>query len=270
MKALFDSTSQACSELVTKAYSTSFSLGIKFLGASVQPAVYSIYGFVRYADEIVDTFLEYDQKELFYEFKDDYKKSLDRRISLNPILNAFQKVVHDYQLYDLVESFLESMEMDLEKKEYKTKEEYEKYIYGSADVVGLMCLKVFVQGDTERYEALKGEAMKLGSAFQKVNFLRDLKDDVDHLGRSYFPDVTSTMFNTQVKEQIVQEIESDFAEAYKGILKLPIDGKMGVYLAYRYYLTLLKKIKQTDTEKLFKSDSDFKSSKSCYLDAFIH
>lgn len=250
MKQIFDQTSYQCSKLVTKAYSTSFSLGIYFLGPCVRPAVYSIYGFVRYADEIVDTFLEYDQSTLFYEFKADYYKALERRISLNPILNAFQQVVHEYKLYDLVESFLESMELDLSKTEYHTQEEYEKYIYGSADVVGLMCLKVFVKGDEASYEALKKEAMKLGSAFQKVNFLRDLKDDIDQLGRTYFPEVTGQMFNTQIKEKIVAEIEADFEEAYQGILKLPIEGKMGVYLAYRYYLSLLKKIKNTDSEKI--------------------
>ncbi len=253
MKELFDQSSYKISKLITNTYSTSFSLGIKLLAPKIQPEICAIYGFVRYADEIVDSFEGYDQKELIEEFEQDYKKALERKISLNPILNCFQEVVHKYELYDLVDSFMYSMKMDLEKAEYLSREEYEKYIYGSADVVGLMCLKIFVSGDNDRYEILKDEAMKLGSAFQKVNFLRDLKDDFERLGRSYFPNMSGNEFNEQTKREIIQDIESDFQEAYKGILKLPIEGKLGVYVAYRYYCGLLQKIKRKNSQEILES-----------------
>nr|WP_319400264.1 phytoene/squalene synthase family protein [uncultured Carboxylicivirga sp.] len=250
MKHLFDISSYSCSRLVTKTYSTSFSKAINLLAPSVRPAIYAIYGFVRYADEIVDSFDSYDQEELFDEFEQNYHKALNRRISMNPILNAFQKIVHKYKLYDLVDSFMHSMKMDLYKTNYRSMEEYTEYIYGSADVVGLMCLKVFVKGDDKRYSELEPYARRLGSAFQKVNFLRDLKDDTQSLGRSYFPNLQTYTLDNNSKKDIVKDIESDFAEAYKGIVKLPIEGRLGVYLAYRYYLRLLRELKQADSKKI--------------------
>jgi len=265
MKETFDSSSYKISKLVTNTYSTSFSLGINLLGKKVRPQIYAIYGFVRYADEIVDTFHEYDQKVLIDEFVEDYHKALKRKISLNPILNSFQEVVNQYGLHDLVDSFIYSMMLDLEKEEYKTEEEYKKYIYGSADVVGLMCLKIFVDGDEARYEAMKDEAMKLGSAFQKVNFLRDLKDDFERLGRSYFPNVTEYDFTENTKLEIITDIEKDFKEALQGILKLPIEGRLGVYVAYKYYLGLLKKIKQKSSETILQERIRISNSKKVFI-----
>ncbi|MEJ6796650.1 MAG: squalene/phytoene synthase family protein [Flavobacteriales bacterium] len=265
MKETFDSSSYKISKLVTNTYSTSFSLGINLLGKKVRPQIYAIYGFVRYADEIVDTFHEYDQKVLIEEFVEDYHKALERKISLNPILNSFQEVVNQYGLHDLVDSFIYSMMLDLEKEEYKTEEEYKKYIYGSADVVGLMCLKIFVDGDNSRYEAMKDEAMKLGSAFQKVNFLRDLKDDFERLGRSYFPNVTEYDFTENTKLEIIADIEDDFKEALQGILKLPIEGRLGVYVAYKYYLGLLKKIKQKSSETILQERIRISNPKKIFI-----
>ena len=250
MKALFDSTSYECSQLITKRYSTSFSLGILLFKPTIRPAIYAIYGFVRYADEIVDTFLEYPQKELLDEFEEEYYKSLDRKISLNPILNAFQEVVLKYKLQPFVKDFLKSMRRDLSQTTYSSVEDYQEYIYGSADVVGLMCLRVFVNNNEEKYQELKPYAMKLGSAFQKVNFLRDLKDDLESLDRSYFPNLTTLPMDTKTKQLIIKEIEEDFKEAYVGIQKLPIESKLGVYLAYKYYLKLLKKLKATTSEQI--------------------
>ncbi len=250
MKQLFDTSSYSCSRLVTKTYSTSFSKAITLLAPSVRPAIYAIYGFVRCADEIVDSFQSYNQEELLLEFEQNYEKALNRRISMNPILNAFQEVVHQYNLYDLVDSFMASMKMDLYKTEYKTAKEYAQYIYGSADVVGLMCLKVFVNGDEEKYNHLEPFAMRLGSAFQKVNFLRDLKDDTQSLGRSYFPNLKSNHLDNITKREIIKDIEYDFAEAYKGIVQLPIEGRLGVYLAYRYYMRLLRELKIADSKKI--------------------
>lgn len=265
MKETFDSSSYKISKLVTNTYSTSFSLGINLLGKKVRPQIYAIYGFVRYADEIVDTFYEYDQKVLIEEFVEDYHKALERKISLNPILNSFQEVVNQYGLHDLVDSFIYSMMLDLEKEEYKTEEEYKKYIYGSADVVGLMCLKIFVDGDNSRYEAMKDEAMKLGSAFQKVNFLRDLKDDFERLGRSYFPNVTEYDFTENTKLEIIADIEDDFKEALQGILKLPIEGRLGVYVAYKYYLGLLKKIKRKSSETILQERIRISNPKKIFI-----
>ncbi|MFT4661320.1 MAG: phytoene synthase [Patiriisocius sp.] len=250
MKELFDKSSVKCSELITKSYSTSFSLGIKMFAPSLRPPIYSIYGFVRYADEIVDSFHDYEQEELLTEFIVDYKKALDRKISLNPILNSFQKIVREYNLFDLADSFLESMTMDLTKAEYQSEEQYKKYIYGSADVVGLMCLKVFVKGDESRYEELKPQAMSLGSAFQKVNFLRDIRDDFNVLGRSYFPNVTNRNLDAATKNEIIADIEKDFQNGYQGITQLPLDAKLGVYLAYRYYLSLLNKLKAKESSEI--------------------
>ncbi len=250
MKQLFDTSSYRCSTLITKTYSTSFSKGVALLAPSIRPAIYAIYGFVRYADEIVDTFQDFNQSELLAEFEADYQKALDRKISLNPIINAFQEVVHRYQLQPLVVDFLASMKMDLFKSEYTTLQEYQQYIYGSADVVGLMCLRVFVNGNEKEYERLKPFAMRLGSAFQKVNFLRDFKDDMEGLGRSYFPNLSHTSLNESTKREIIKDIEADFTEAYKGIVQLPMECRLGVYLAYRYYLRLLKELKLADSYKI--------------------
>lgn len=250
MKKLFDISSNQCSKLITNTYSTSFSLGIKLFSPKIRHAIYAIYGFVRYADEIVDSFHDYDQKLLLTEFIDEYRLAMKRKISLNPIINAYQEVSHKYELSQYTEDFLKRMEMDLEKKDYETKEEYENYIYGSADVVGLMCLRVFVNNDSKKFNHLKYSATKLGSAFQKVNFLRDIKQDIEELGRSYFPNLKSENFSNEIKKDIIKDIEEDFKEAYKGIILLPIGSKLGVYVAYKYYLTLLKKLKKTEASKI--------------------
>lgn len=252
-KQLFDDVSIKCSKLVTKTYSTSFSLAVKMLAPSIRNAIYSVYGFVRFADEIVDSFHGFDKEKLINEFEADYYKAYADGISLNPILNAFQTTVKQYNIDDeLVQAFLKSMKQDLYKSEY-TKKEYEAYIYGSADVVGLMCLKVFVNGDENSYNELKEPAMRLGSAFQKVNFLRDLKDDMEVLNRSYFPDVDMVDLNIKSKTRIIKEIEEDFKKAYKGIMNLPPEAKFGVYTAYRYYKCLLKKLSKTPSNKIMNS-----------------
>jgi phytoene/squalene synthetase len=245
MKALFDSVSARCSKLVTNQYSTSFSLATKMLAGSIRQDIYNIYGFVRFADEIVDSFHQYDKKDLLDRFEADLEHALTNHISLNPILNAFQETYHRYAIpHHLVASFLKSMRMDLSKKVYKTEAEYREYIYGSADVVGLMCLCVFVKGDRDKYEQLKESAMALGSAFQKVNFLRDLKADYDGLERTYFPNTNLLELDEVSKSQIVAEIEADFRQGYQGILKLPSESKFGVYMAYRYYSKLLNKLRR--------------------------
>lgn len=213
------------------------------LSPKIQKDIYAIYGFVRFADEIVDTFHDYDKKALLDEFENDLYKAIDRGISLNPILNSFQEVVNKHHIeVELVDHFMKSMRADLYKTEYQSVKEYEDYIYGSADVVGLMCLKVFVQGDQKRFDELKEPAMKLGSAFQKVNFLRDLKDDTEHLHRSYFPHIQGGIIDGVVKDQIIEEIHKDFQDAYAGILQLPIEAKFGVYTAFIYYRKLLRKL----------------------------
>ena len=250
MKSLFDKSSLDCSKIITTNYSTSFSMAIKMLSPKIQQDIYTIYGFVRCADEIVDSFLNYNQELLLTEFESEFNKAYDRKISLNPILNVFQEVVHRYEMMDLVQPFLKSMRMDLYKTEYKTIAEYEEYIYGSADVVGLMCLLVFVDGNRDEYNQLKFSAMKLGSAFQKVNFLRDLKHDSDNLGRIYFPNVDVNNLSNATKAKLVAEIEADFSEALVGIKMLPKSAKFGVYTAYKYYKSLLKKIAQTEPQEI--------------------
>lgn len=232
-------------------YSTSFSLAVKMLSPKIQNDIYAIYGFVRFADEIVDTFHDHDKEVLLNEFESDLYKSIDRKISLNPILNAFQEVVHKHNIdMSLIEHFMKSMRADLYKHEYQSIEEYEDYIYGSADVVGLMCLKVFVGGDQAQYDELKDPAMKLGSAFQKVNFLRDIKDDTENLHRSYFPHIEGGIIDKKAKELIIAEIDQDFQDAYQGILKLPIEAKFGVYTAYIYYRKLLRKLTATEASEI--------------------
>ena len=245
MKELFDKISEECSKNVTKSYSTSFSLATKMLSSDIRQDIYNIYGFVRFADEIVDTFHSYNKKELFKRFVDDLNHSLKQKISLNPILNSFQNTVHKYNIdRDLINSFLKSMEQDLKKKKYESLQEYKEYIYGSADVVGLMCLKVFVSGRNDDYKKLKPYAMSLGSAFQKVNFLRDINDDYKKLNRVYFPGVDYGTFNDDVKNNIMIDIEKDFAKALKGIYMLPNNSKFGVYAAYKYYKRLLRKLER--------------------------
>lgn len=251
MKQLFDNVSFKSSRLVTKEYSTSFSIAVKMLAPSIRQDIYNIYGFVRFADEIVDSFHNYDKAYLLNEFELEYYKAMTNDISLNPILNAFQATVKKYKIQDeLIQSFLQSMKMDLHKSTYKTQEEYKKYIYGSADVVGLMCLKVFVNGDEQKYNELKDSAMSLGSAFQKVNFLRDLKDDVNNLSRTYFPGIDLESLSAENKQLIIEEIEQDFKHAYEGIVRLPNEARFGVYTAFVYYKTLLQKLKNTPSSQL--------------------
>ena len=252
MKEFFDTVSYNCSKLVTKSYSTSFSLAVNMLSPTIRTDIYNIYGFVRFADEIVDSFHDYNKEVLLAHFERDYYFAKENGISLNPILNSFQHTVNKYKIPDeMVDAFLKSMKADLYKTEYSTKEEYDEYIYGSADVVGLMCLKVFVNGDVNMFDELKDAAMRLGSAFQKVNFLRDLKDDYQVLNRSYFPNIDLGKLNQESKQLIIEEIEGDFDYAYNhGILKLPVEAKFGVYMAYRYYRRLLKKLKAVPSEKI--------------------
>jgi len=246
MKSIFDSVSNDCSKIVTKSYSTSFSLATKMLSKSIRQDIYNIYGFVRFADEIVDSFHDYNKEELFKNFVIDLERALDDKISMNPILNSFQISFHKYNIdKELVNSFLKSMRMDLYKKEYLTEEEFKEYIYGSADVVGLMCLMVFVNGNKEKYDQLKDSAMALGSAFQKVNFLRDLKADHDSLNRTYFPNTDLSRLDEASKKEIIDDIEKDFEAGMNGIRNLPMEAKFGVFMAYRYYKQLLNKLKKT-------------------------
>ena len=265
MIALYHRTSRQCSKIVTQAYSTSFSLGIKSLSKRLHDPIYAIYGYVRFADEIVDTFHDQDKKTLLEEFRRDTDLALERGISVNPIIHAFQETVREYNIeYDLIDSFLKSMEMDLYNDSYQ-QEGYDAYIYGSAEVVGLMCLRVFVEGNTRLYDELKGPAKKLGAAFQKVNFLRDLKDDVYERGRVYFPGVEFAGFNTDVKKAIEADIQKDFDEAYEGIVKLPEGARMGVHLAYSYYLKLFRKIKGLTAETIKNERIRVPNGKKLYL-----
>ena len=251
MKKLFDQVSESCSKVVTESYSTSFTLATKMLDSSIRQDIYNIYGFVRFADEIVDSFHDFDKQDLLNLFELDLKKSIKDKISLNPILNSFQKTFNKYEIdYELVNSFLKSMKFDLNKKQYLNKEEFDEYVYGSADVVGLMCLKVFVKGNQKQYNELKPYAMSLGSAFQKVNFLRDLKADHDGLNRSYFPNLNIEEFDEKSKKLILNEINNDFSHALKGIFLLPSSARFGVYTAYKYYLKLLNKLRNTNPLKI--------------------
>jgi len=241
---LYDRTCLRTSRLTTRAYSTSFSFGIRCLSRELRDPIYAIYGFVRFADEIVDTFHDRDKASLLERFSEDTWRAIDKQISLNPILHSFQKVVNTYQIdHELIRQFLLSMEMDLEGKQYD-QSGYEKYILGSAEVVGLMCLRVFCKGNDAEYQRLKPDAMKLGSAFQKINFLRDLHADYRQLGRSYFPDVDLANFDEQAKQKIEKDIAADFQAGFRGIRQLPKGARLGVYVAYTYYLTLFKKIQR--------------------------
>ncbi|MEP0262924.1 phytoene/squalene synthase family protein [Dokdonia sp.] len=251
MKSLFDIVSRKCAQTVTKSYSTSFSSATKMLSPIIRQDIYNIYGFVRFADEIVDSFHDYDKAVLFKRFEQDLENALLDKISLNPILNAFQETVHKYNIErHLIDSFMKSMRLDLTKSDYLTDEEYKEYIYGSADVVGLMCLTVFVKGDREHYEILKESAMSLGSAFQKVNFLRDLKADYEGLSRTYFPNTNLQDLDEASKQRIIADIEEDFEKGLAGIHKLPIEAKFGVYAAYRYYKKLLSKLKRIPSSEI--------------------
>ncbi|REC51009.1 MULTISPECIES: phytoene/squalene synthase family protein [Chryseobacterium] len=250
MKKLFDELSYKISKQTTKQYSTSFSLGILALSPKIRNSIYAIYGYVRLADEIVDSFHGFDRTTLLARFREQTNQALEEKISLNPILQAFQETIHRYEIdVKLINQFLKSMEMDLQKIDYDS-ELYKEYILGSAEVVGLMCLHIFVDGNKEKYNQLKPSAMKLGSAFQKVNFLRDMKDDYQILGRTYFPNVDISYFDNVVKSQIEKEIYAEFEEALEGIKKLPNSSRFGVYLAYRYYISLFRKIKKTSAHNI--------------------
>lgn len=250
MKQLYDELSYSVSKITTKKYSTSFSLGILALKPSIRNAIYAIYSYVRLADEIVDSFHDYDKEKLLKTLKTETQIALEEGFSLNPILQAYQQTVHKYKIdKKLINQFLNSMEMDLQKIDYNS-ELYNEYIYGSAEVVGLMCLQVFTEGNKQKFEELKNYAMKLGSAFQKINFLRDLKDDYQILGRTYFPNVDMCVFDNSVKCRIEKEIEQEFKEALAGIKKLPNSSMFGVYLAYKYYMSLFQKIKRKSSTEI--------------------
>ena len=268
MKDLFDKVSLKTSILTTRSYSTSFSLGIFCLDKSIRPSIYSIYGFVRFADEIVDSFHGYNKRELLNRFTEDTYRAIDEGISLNPILHSFQKTVNEYSIpRELIDCFLKSMEMDLTDTEH-SKSSYEEYIVGSAEVVGLMCVKVFVNGDENQYKKLKPSAMRLGAAFQKVNFLRDLKQDFAELGRSYFPGVDLNHFDENSKAKIENEIDEDFQLALEGIKMLPISSRFGVYVAYIYYQSLFNKIKNMPAEKILKSRIRIPNTKKASILAY--
>ena len=254
MKKIFDLISDNCSKNVTELYSTSFSMATRLLHRSIRQDIYNIYGFVRFADEIVDTFHDYPKEELLNRFEKELYLSIKQGISLNPILNSFQKTVNKYKIdISLIKSFLKSMRWDLEKKVYENNDDYKEYIYGSADVVGLMCLTVFVKGNQDDYSKLKISAMSLGSAFQKVSFLRDLNLDFEGLERTYFPGINVNQFDEDSKSKIILDIEKDFKHALVGIFKLPDEARFGVYTAYKYYSKLLKKLKKTPSLSIKKS-----------------
>ena len=254
MKKTFDVVSEQCSQNVTKLYSTSFSMATRLLHKSIRQDIYNIYGFVRFADEIVDTFHDYPKEDLLNRFENDLFLSIDENISLNPVLNSFQKTVNKYDIdKNLIKAFLKSMRWDLEKKIYQTDSDYKEYIYGSADVVGLMCLTVFTKGNHDEYSKLEKYAISLGSAFQKVNFLRDLNLDYEGLNRIYFPGVNVDKFDEESKNKIILEIEEDFKSALDGIFQLPKEARFGVYTAFKYYNKLLKKLKNTPSLKIKKT-----------------
>lgn len=250
MKKLFDDLSYKVSRETTRLYSTSFSLGIMALSPKLRNPIYAIYGYVRLADEIVDSFHAYDKQKLLSRYKQETFQALEDGISLNPILQSFQETVHKYKIdHSLIHQFLKSMEMDLQKIDYNS-DLYKEYIVGSAEVVGLMCLHIFTEGNPKEFERLKSYAMILGSAFQKVNFLRDMKDDYQILGRCYFPNVDISYFDNTVKAHIEKEIEEEFQIALQGIKKLPSSSRFGVYLAFRYYTSLFRKIKKTSANEM--------------------
>ena len=265
MKQLFDELSYSISKIITQKYSTSFSLGILALKPAIRCAIYAIYGYVRLADEIVDSFHDYDKEKLLNRLKNETENALEEGISLNPILHSFQETVHKYQIdRKLIHQFLNSMEMDLQKVDYNS-ELYREYIYGSAEVVGLMCLQVFTEGNKAKYEELKPYAMKLGSAFQKINFLRDIKEDYQILGRTYFPHMDMGVFNNNVKCQIEKEIREEFDQALIGIKKLPNSSMFGVYLAYKYYLSLFNRIKRKSSKEILNGRVRVPNTEKAYV-----
>jgi phytoene/squalene synthetase len=262
---LYHKISVDASKNVTQLYSTSFSMGIKLLDKNIHDAIFSIYGFVRLADEIVDTFHDYPKYQMLQEFKEETYKALDRKISVNPILHAFQMVVNKYSIErDLIDKFLLSMEQDLNDIQYSSAG-YKEYIVGSAEVVGLMCLKVFVNGDDDLYFKLEESARKLGAAFQKINFLRDVKADYQELGRTYFPGVDLEKFTPDEKLKIEEDIQDDFECALEGIIKLPSSSRLGVYVAYRYYFSLFKKIKKVSSDRLMEERIRVPNSKKLLI-----
>lgn len=265
MKALYDEVSYKISKLTTRSYTTSFSLGIRLFHKKYHDPIYAIYGFVRLADEIVDSFHAYDKNLLMQEFRKDTEEAISRKISLNPVLNSFQHTVNKYNIYwEHIDRFLKSMEMDLDKIEYNQML-YEDYILGSAEVVGLMCLHVFTDGNLEEYERLKRPAMRLGSAFQKINFFRDLHNDNKHLGRTYFPGLDINNFDKLKKEEIEADIEKDFSDGLEGIRQLPDGVRLGVYVAYVYYYNLFKKIKRLNAKRLLEDKRIRISNSSKYV-----
>lgn len=262
---LYDKTCFECSRLITRRYSTSFSLGIRMFHKRFRAPICGIYGFVRFADEIVDTFHDYPKSTLLQRFREDTVRAIEEGISLNPVLNAFQKVVREYKIeWELIDAFLKSMEMDLEQSEY-SRHGYDAYIYGSAEVVGLMCLRVFCEGDDARYQHLKSSACKLGAAFQKVNFLRDIKSDFEDRGRVYFPGVDFSRFSAEDKLAIERDIKADFDAALEGIRQLPKGSRLGVYLAYKYYTQLFAKIKSAPAQRVAEARIRVSDQKKLYL-----
>jgi phytoene/squalene synthetase len=252
MLELFDKTCMECSKLITNRYSTSFSSGIRVFDKKYREPIYAVYGFVRFADEIVDTFHDYPKEELLDQFRKDTYTAIEKGVCLNPVLHAFQQTVRKYQIdLELIDAFLDSMEMDLHFQQYEDSM-YKKYIYGSAEVVGLMCLKIFTEGDRELYESLKAPACSLGAAFQKINFLRDMKSDYQDRGRVYFPGVDFVNFSLEDKVQIEKDIEKDFKDAYLGIVQLPSGVRLGVFLAYTYYVELFEKIRKAPVSRVVK------------------
>ncbi|MHC1705054.1 MAG: phytoene/squalene synthase family protein [Tenuifilaceae bacterium] len=263
---LYFKTTYNISKLITKSYSTSFSMATSLFDKEMRDAIYSIYGFVRFADEIVDTFHDYDKDYLLNKFEKDYYDAIKQGISLNPVLQSFQQTVKKYGISDdHIQSFLTSMKNDLVKNNYINKKESENYIYGSADVVGLMCLKVFCNGDDNLYQELEYPARKLGSAFQKVNFLRDLKNDIEILDRRYFPEIQNERFDEVSKIKVIKDIENDFDAAFIGIKKLPKRSKLAVLIAYFYYKNLLEKIKRTSASRIIESRISISKTKKIYL-----
>ena len=263
---LYQNSCLECSELITKRYSTSFSLGIRVFDKEFRNPIYSIYGFVRFADEIVDTFHQYDKKELLDDFRKETFKAIVQKISLNPILQAFQQVVNEYEIdHQLITDFLDSMEMDLHKSTYESEAIYNKYIYGSAEVVGLMCLQVFTKGDNAFYSKLAPYAKSLGAAFQKINFLRDMNSDLEERGRVYFPGIDLTKFDEFTKQEILKDIQLDFDNALEGIRLLPKGARRGVYLAYVYYLNLYKNIRKASVEKIMEERIRVSDKRKAYL-----
>lgn len=262
---LYQNTCVECSRLITRRYSTSFSLGIRLFHKRFRAPIYAIYGFVRFADEIVDTFHEFPKRALLDRFRSDTYAAIEEGISLNPVLQSFQQVVRQYGIErELIDAFLHSMEMDLDQNKYNTAA-YNEYIYGSAEVVGLMCLRVFCEGDTARYEALKAPARRLGAAFQKINFLRDIKSDYDERERIYFPGVDFRFFDNTAKAQIEADIQADFTAALEGIRELPGGTRLGVYLAYKYYTQLFAKIKGAAAQRITQERFRVSDKRKMYL-----